>query len=59
MRGDDDWECRLSDGAFEDVGEINYCLLLGIAELGKRGCRRWVGEGLYQGSRYDDGCIDG
>ena len=23
------------------------------------GCRLWVGEGLCQGSRCDDGCIDG
>ena len=34
-------------------------MLLGVTELGKRGCRRWVGEGLCQGSRCDDGYIDG
>ena len=59
MRGNDDWECRLSDDAFKDFGEVNYGLLLGVAELGKRGCRCWVGEGLCQGSRCDDGCIYG
>ena len=58
MRGNDDWECWLSDGTFEDFGEVNDGLLLGVAELGKQGCRRWVGEVLSQGSRCDDGCID-
>ena len=59
MRGNDDWECRLSDGAFKYFGKVNDGLLLGVAELGKGGCRRWVEEGLCQGSRCDDGCIDG
>ena len=59
LRGNDDWECRLSDGDFKDFGKVNGGLLLGVAELVKRGCRRWVGEGLCQGSRCDDGCIDG
>ena len=34
-------------------------MLLGVAILGNRGCRRWVGEGLCQGLRCNDGCIDG
>ena len=59
LRGNNDWECRLSDGAFEDFGKVNDDLLLGVAKLGKRGCRRWVGEILCQGSRFDDGCING
>ena len=59
LQGNYDWECRLSDGTFKDFGEVNDDLLLGVAKLGKRGCRRWVGEGLYQGSRCDDDCIDG
>ena len=40
-------------------GKVNNGLLMGVAELEKRGCRRWVDEGLCQGSRCDDGCIDG
>ena len=36
LLGNDDWECRLSDGAFEDFGEVDYGLLLGVSELGKR-----------------------
>ena len=59
MRGNGGWECRLSNGAFKYFGKVNDGLLLGVAELGKQGCRRWVGEGLYQGSRCDDGCIEG
>ena len=59
MQGNNDGECRLSSGAFEDFGEFNDGLLLGVAELVKRGFRRWVGEGLCQGLRCDDGCIDG
>ena len=58
-RGNAVWECRLSDGAFKDFGKVNDGLLLGVAELGKRSCRRWVDEGLCQGSRCDDGFIDG
>ena len=57
--GNDDWECRLSDGAFKYFGKVNDGLFLGVAELGKWGCRRWVDEGLCQGSRCNDGCIDG
>ena len=57
--GNDDGECRLSDGAFEDFDKVDDGLLLGVAELGKQVCRRWVGKGLCQGSRCDDGCIDG
>ena len=34
-------------------------MLLGVSELVKRGFRRWVGEGLYQGSGCNDGCING
>ena len=30
-----------------------------VAKLSKRGGRPWVGEGLCQGLRCDDGCIDG
>ena len=48
----------LSDVAFEDFGEVNGGLLLGVTELGKRGCRRWVGKGLCQGLNCDDGCIN-
>ena len=59
LRGNDDWECRLSLGAFKDFGEVNDGLLLGVAKLGRRGCRRWVGEGLCQGSRCNDGYING
>ena len=59
LRGNDDWECRLSDRPFKDFGEVNDGLLLGVAKLGKRGCRTWVVEGLCQGSRCDDGCIHG
>ena len=58
-RGNAGWECRLRDGAFKDFGKVNDGLLLGVTELGKWICRRWVGEGLCQGSRCDDGCIDG
>ena len=29
-----------------------------VSGLGKQGGRRWVGEGLCQGLRCDDGCID-
>ena len=58
LRGNNDWECRLSDGAFKDFGEVNDGLLLGVAELGKWGCTRWVGEVLCQGLRYDDVRID-
>ena len=54
-RGNAGWECRLSDGAFKDFSKVDDGLLLGVTELGKRGCRRWVGEGLCQGSRCDDG----
>ena len=35
-------------------GNQSFGLLLGISELGKRGCRSWVGEGLYQVLRCDD-----
>ena len=55
LQGNDDWECRLIDGAFEDFGEVNDGLLVGVAELGKRGFRRWVGEGLCQGPRCNYG----
>ena len=34
-------------------------MLLGVAKLGKRGGRGWIGEGLRQGTRCNDGCIDG
>ena len=57
--GNDDGECRLSDDAFKYFGEVNDGLLLGVAKLGKRGGRSWVGEGLCQGLRCDDGCIYG
>ena len=59
MGGNDDGECRLSDGAFEYFGKVNDGLLLGVSKLGKRGGGRWVGEGLYQGSRCNYGCING
>ena len=59
LRRNDDGEFRLSDGAFGYFGEVNDGLLLGVAEMGKQGCRRWVGEGFCPGSRCDDGCIDG
>ena len=58
LRDKNDGECSISDGAFENFGEVNDGLLLCVIELGKQGCRRWVGEGLCQGSHYDDGCID-
>ena len=58
LRGNNDWECRLNNGAFESFDEVNDGLLMGVAELGKRCCRRWVGEGLCQGLRCDYGCID-
>ena len=44
MRGNNDGECRLSDGTFEYFGEVNNGFLLGIAKLVKWGYRRWVGE---------------
>ena len=46
LQGNNDGECRLSNGAFEYFGEVNDGLLLGVVELGKQGCRIWVGQGL-------------
>ena len=58
LRGNDDGECRLFNGAFEYFGEVNDGLLMGVAELGKLGGRQWVGEGLCQGLLCNYGCID-
>ena len=58
MRGNDAGECRIFDGAFKYFIEVKDGLLMGVSELGKQGGRRWVAEGLCQGSRYDNGCID-
>ena len=44
MRGDDAGECRLCNDAFEYFDKVNNGLLLGIAELVKRGGRGWIGE---------------
>ena len=59
LRGNADGECRLCDGALEYFGKVNNGLLLGVAELGKGGGRVWIDEGLLQGMRCDDGCVDG
>ena len=59
MWANDDGECRLSDGALKCFGEVNNGLMLGIIKLGKRGDRVWIGEGLRQGMRCNDGCIGG
>ena len=58
LRGGDAGECRLRDGALEYFGEVNNGLLLGIAELGKCSGRCWFGEGLCQGTRYGNECIN-
>ena len=59
LQGNDDGECKLSDGALEYFSEVNNGLLLGVSKLSKQGGRNWIGEGICQGSRCDDGCIDG
>ena len=59
LRGNDDGECRISDGALEYFDEVNNGLLLGVAELDKRGGRGCIGEGLRQGTRCNSGCVDG
>ena len=55
----DDGECRLCDGALKYFGRVNNGLLLGVAKLGKRGDRGWIGEGLRQSTRCDNDCVDG
>ena len=52
-------ECRLCDGALGYFGEVNNGLLLGVAKLGKQGGRGWIGESLRQGTRCNNGCVDG
>ena len=59
LLANNDGECRLRNGALEYFGEVNNGLLLGVAKLGKRGIRGWIGEGISQGTRCADGCIDG
>ena len=49
MWGNDDRECRLSDGAFEYFGKFNNGLLMGVTELGKRA----AGAGLVRASVRD------
>ena len=58
MGGNADGECRIFDGALEYFVEVNNGLLLGVAELGKRGGRGWIDEGLCQRTRCNDGCVD-
>ena len=59
LQGDNAGECRVRNGALESSGEVNDFLLLEITELEKRDGKCWVGEGHFQGSRFDDDCIYG
>ena len=58
LRGNNYGGCRLRDSALEYFSEVNNGLLLCVAELGKRSGRGWVGDGLHQGTRCNDGCVD-
>ena len=59
LQGNDNGGYRLRDGTLKYLGKVNNVLLMGVAELGKRGGRSWIGEGLRQGTHCDDGCVDG
>ena len=57
--GNEDGECMLCNGALEYFGEVNNGLLLGVDKLIKWGGRGCIGEGLCQGPRCNDGCVEG